>query len=47
MNDLIGKVIDQIRKDLDWSETECLELLLKEIPKDKLEGFLSEVGEEL
>ena len=42
MEDLIGKVINQIQKDLDWSETEGLELLLKEIPKDKLKGFLSE-----
>ena len=26
MEDLIGKVINQIQKDLDWSETECLEM---------------------
>jgi len=40
--DLLKKVVDQIREDADSGDYTAIEYLLKEIPKEKLQGFLTE-----
>ena len=43
---LIDKVIEQIRRDLDFGDTTALEELLNFTPEENLKGYLPEEGEE-
>tara|TARA_R110002020_G_scaffold406022_1_gene616056 strand:+ start:391 stop:528 length:138 start_codon:yes stop_codon:yes gene_type:complete len=40
--DLLKKVVDQIKEDADSGDYTAIEHLLKDIPKEKLQGFLTE-----
>jgi|TARA_B100000085_G_scaffold149872_1_gene136253 hypothetical protein len=42
---IIDKVIEQIRKDLEFGDTTALEELLKFTPEENLKGFLPEEEE--
>jgi len=44
--DLLKKVVDQIKEDADFGDYMAIEELLKDIPEEKLQGFLSESEEE-
>lgn len=43
---LIDKVIEQIRRDLDFGDTTALEELLNFTPEENLKGYLPEPPEE-
>ena len=40
--DLLKKVVDQIKEDADFGDYTAIDDLLKDISKEKLQGFLSE-----
>tara|TARA_R100000030_G_scaffold86728_2_gene70218 strand:- start:583 stop:720 length:138 start_codon:yes stop_codon:yes gene_type:complete len=40
--DLLKKVVDQIKEDANSGDYTAIEDLLKDIPKEKLKGFLTE-----
>ena len=44
--DLLKKVVDQIKEDADFGDYTTIEELLKDIPEEKLQGFLPESEEE-
>ena len=43
---IIDKVIEQIRKDLEFGDLTALEELFKDIPEEDLKAYLSEAGGE-
>lgn len=46
MSELIDAVVEQIREDMSNGDFQPLEELLKSVPVENLEGFLSEVDKD-
>ena len=42
---LFGKVIDQLRADIEWRDFTAIEELLKFVPRENLIAYLSEENE--
>jgi len=43
--EILDKVLEQVKREVELGDMTALEELLRTIPKDLLQGYLSEVGD--
>jgi len=44
-DELFGKVVDQLRADIEWRDYTAIEELLKFVPRENLIAFIEETAE--